>query len=182
MPNRVLTFLFLIDPLGNLPYVLILLKSLKSKRRWQVLLREMCIALGVMLGTAYYGDRALIALGISQAALHIAGGIALISNALQILSGKSSVKEQEEPFIIPIAMPLVAGPGVVTAILLADNPVIPICIAWLITLAIFAIGEWIQKGLGARGIAAVERIVGIVLILFAVQMTLDGISLYFKHL
>ena len=183
--------LFLIlDPLGNLPVFNHLLSPVPVARRRQVILRECLIALGVLLVFLFAGRSIMGVLGLQQPTLSIGGGVILFLIALKMVfpehgvgTGKGEAKE--EPFIVPLAVPLFAGPSALAFVLLltSNHPgrtgdwVAAILIAWATATSLLLASTRIENWLGPRTLRAVEKLAGMLLILLAIQMILDGLPL-----
>lgn len=186
-----ITLFLLLDSIGNVPIFLGMLKNVDKKRHLKIIIRESLIALLVLVIFLFAGNKILVILGISPAALTIAGGVVLFLIALQMLFPKApgtEVVDHREPFIVPMAIPLLAGSSsIAVVILLANNPIsyiltvaFPgILIAWVASTLILLASTPLQRLFGERGLAAVERLMGLVLTTFAIQMLLTGISDYF---
>ncbi|MFT5879184.1 MAG: MarC family membrane protein [Moritella sp.] len=183
--------LFLImDPLGNLPIFLSILKHIDKKRRRTVMIRELLIALFVMLLFLFLGEQILGFLNLKQEAVSIAGGIILFLIAIKMIfpseGSLTGLAVGEEPFIVPMAIPLLAGPSILAALLLLahQNPdkmlewSISLIIAWGVSAFILMFYEAFNRILGEKGLAAVERLMGMLLVMISVQMLLDGIADY----
>ncbi len=186
----VLLFL-VIDPFGNVPFFVSALKQVDPARRRRVVVRELLIAYAVMVVFLFFGQPLLKVLGISGPALTIAGGVILFLIALRMvfpMRGRSSQEEIEgEPFIVPLAIPYVAGPSVlaVELLLMSDEPtrwpvwLVAISIAWAATAVIVLFGSQVAERLGSRGLIAIERLMGMILVAIAIQMFLTGADTYF---
>ncbi|MDH3491003.1 MAG: NAAT family transporter [Gammaproteobacteria bacterium] len=186
----VLLFL-VIDPFGNVPFFVSALKQVDPARRRRVVVRELLIAYAVMVVFLFFGQPLLKVLGISGPALTIAGGVILFLIALRMvfpMRGRSSQEDIEgEPFIVPLAIPYVAGPSVlaVELLLMSDEPtrwpvwLVAISIAWAVTAVIVLFGSQVAERLGSRGLIAVERLMGMILVAIAIQMFLTGADMYF---
>ena len=182
-----LSFFLLMDSIGNLPIFIALLKEIEPKRQKVIILRELVIALAIIIFFYFLGSIFLDLLGIEQASVHIAGGIILFMIAIRMvfpqMKEQIHEKQKEEPFIVPMAIPLVAGPAILAAVMLyshedKDRWIVlgAIFLSWAIsTLILYGAGK-ITKLLGWRGITACERLMGLILTLMAVQMFLQGIS------
>jgi len=179
--------LFLVmDPLGNIPLFLSSLEQVGPDRRRMVLVRELLIALVALLSFHFVGSTLLNLLGIRTESLRVAGGIILFIIALRMIfpdpNRHLGDDIEGEPFIVPLAIPFVAGPSAFATLLLlgqsrelADGPVITaLLIAWGGTALILLGAVQIGRLLGRRGLIAVERLTGMLLIALAVQMFLDG--------
>jgi len=186
----VLLFL-VIDPFGNVPFFVAALKDVEQERRRRVIVRELLIAYGVMVLFLFAGRPFLKVLGISGPALTIAGGVILFLIALRMIfprRGQSAQEELEgEPFIVPLAIPYVAGPSVlaVEMLLMSEDPsnwpiwLVAVTAAWAATSVIVFFGSQVAERLGPRGLVAVERLMGMILVAIAIQMFLTGADTYF---
>ncbi|MCH2192208.1 MAG: NAAT family transporter [Gammaproteobacteria bacterium] len=180
--------LFLVmDPLGNIPLFLTALKNVAPERRTMVILRELMIALFVMVIFLFSGQAFLSALHISEPALTATGGVILFLIALKMIFPADTHgphKNEEEPFIVPLAIPYVAGPSALATLLLISNGepgrwvdwLIALFAAWIVTGAILLMAGPLAKVLRNRGLIAIERLMGMILIAIAIQMLLDGIA------
>lgn len=183
--------LFLImDPLGNIPVFLPLLKALPEARRRLVLARELIIALGVLLLFLYSGRALLALLHLRQESVSIAGGIVLFLIGIRMIfpprDGLFGDLPDGEPFIVPMAIPCVAGPSTIAALLLLANDgtgrnlewTLALVVAWLATSIILFAATLLYKWLGERTLIALERLMGMLLVAISVQMFLDGVHTY----
>ena len=175
----------LMDPIGNIPLFIAILKDIPRKRQTQIILRELLIALVVMVLFNYLGDFLLSALQVTQYSVLISGGIILFLIALKMIfpskpEGESTSTAEKEPFIVPLAIPLVAGPAVLAAIILYSKQeagsILAIIAAWIVTTLILLSSTFLNKILGHRGIIACERLMGLVLTMIAIQMFLEGLT------
>lgn len=187
--------LFLVmDPLGNIPLFLSLLKEYPQKRRQRIILRELLIALGILLIFLFFGQNLLDFLRLQQESVSIAGGIVLFLIAIRMIfpsrHGVMGARLEGEPFIVPLAIPLIAGPSALaTLILLVRNDpegmmhwLLALLAAWLVTAIILLSATFFYRILRKRGLAAIERLMGMLLIMISVQMLLDGIRTYLQFL
>lgn len=184
--SAVLTLILVMDPLGNIPLFLSILNKVDPKRRQKIILRETFIAFLVLLLFLFFGQHILEGMHISQPALEIAGGIILFLIAIRMifphLNQEDKVKLSGEPLIVPLAIPLIAGPSTMTMVMLLSTQapyemtrwLIALTIAWLVTTTILVFAETLRKILGDRGLAATERLMGMILTTMAVQMFLSG--------
>jgi len=184
------TLFLLMDPLGNIPIYLSVLQKLPHRRRLWIIFREKIIALLIILVFAYTGNEFLEFLNISHESIFLAGGIVLFVMALKMLfpengSLLNSFAVDGEPLIFPLAIPLVAGPSVLAAVMIyshqLDNLSIlftSILIAWIISTLILLSSTVLQKWLGAKGLSALERLMGLLLMLIAINMFLEGVVLF----
>ena len=185
-----LTLFLLMDALGNIPVFLAFLKNIPPRKRRYIILREMAIALFVMILFAFFGDNFLTAISVSESSVYITGGIILFIIGLKMLFPGTLPLEQTfatsgEPFIIPLAIPFVAGPAVLAALMIYAKANIPPLIlvaatflAWLLSCILFLSSTGLYKILGDKGIKALENLMGLILLLMAVQMFLNGVHHY----
>jgi multiple antibiotic resistance protein len=177
----------LMDPVGNIPLFIAILKDIPRRRQLYIILRELLIALAVLILFHFIGDILLTSLQVSQSSVLISGGVILFLLSLKmIFPGKSDfdhpVAGDKEPFIVPLAIPLVAGPAALAAIILyarqepGIKPVVAIVLAWTATTLILLASTFLNKILGKKGIVACERLMGLVLTMIASQMFLQGIA------
>lgn len=183
----------LMNPIGNVPIYLALLKEIAPKRQAQIILRELAMALAILLLFQFVGQGLLNLLGVRKDALLIAGGLILLIIAMRMIfpPERSTIKiteKKEEPFLVPLAIPLVAGPAILSAIIVYSNevPTLPltfaILCAWALVTVILLSAPVLLKILKERGILACERLMGLILILIASQMFLNGLRIFFNEL
>lgn len=188
LPLAVTLFLVL-DPFGNAAIFHAVLSKIPEHRRHKVLIRELLFALLILLGFLFAGKHLLGFLGVRPATLSISGGILLFLIALGMVFPTRSVLGEtgdEEPFIVPLAVPLMAGPSSIALILLTSSKfpgaigsiALAVTGAWLVSAIILLLSPWVLRLIGTKGTRALERLMGLLLILVAVQMFLDGISSY----
>lgn len=181
--------LFLVlDPLGNVPFFLAALRTVDPARQTRVIFRELVIALGVMIVFLFLGQYILNALLITQPALTVAGGVVLFLIAIRMIFPSPSYSLLEavsaEPFIVPLAIPYVAGPSVLATELLfmSREPgrwptwLAALLIAWAAAGIILIFAPAVRRLLGERVLVALERLMGMVLIVIAIQMVMTGVS------
>lgn len=186
--------LFLImDPLGNTPVFMAIMKHIDRKRQVRILIRELLFALMIMMGFLWAGEQILNFLNLRQEAVSIAGGLILFLIALKMIfpseGGLAGLAAGEEPFLVPMAIPMIAGPSVLaTLMLLAHQDAtrmadwsLALILAWGAASVILIAGGFLTRFLGDRGLTAIERLMGMLLIMLSVQMLLDGVANYFKH-
>ena len=182
-----LTLFLIIDPLGNIPIFMSVLSSVDASRRLRIIARELIVALLLMISFLWAGSYALQALDLSPEAVAISGGLILLIIAIRMIfpsrGGIMGDEEiQGEPLIVPLATPLIAGPSVLaTLVLLSEtNPertidwTLAVIGAWVISAAILLASETLFRIIGTRGLKAIERLMGMILIAIAVQMLLDA--------
>lgn len=184
--------LFLImDPIGNISAYLTLMQGVPPKRRNLVLLREMAIALVITLAFSFLGEYIFKLLNINDVTVRLASGAILFLIAIKIIfpsldSWRMNLPKGE-PFIVPLAIPLIAGPSLLATVMLyADlEPSVAlvtgaILIAWVASLGVLWIAPFLHRYLGNSGLLALEKLMGIILILLAVQRFAEGLHRFFE--
>lgn len=189
--SAIILLFLVIDPFGNVPFFVAALKDVDPARRKTVIVRELLIAYVVMVAFLFLGEPFLRILGISGPALTIAGGVILFLIAIRMvfpIRGRSMQEDlQGEPLIVPLAIPYIAGPSVlaVELLLMSDEParwpvwLTAITVAWAGTALVVLFGSQVAERLGTRGLVAIERLMGMILVAIAIQMFLTGADLYF---
>lgn len=183
--------LFLVmDPAGNIPLFMAALAPVEPERRKRVIIRELLIALCVLVLFLFVGPTVLATIGISQEALAVAGGIILFLIALRmIFPGKGNPTADDvigEPFIVPLAIPFLAGPSAMASVMLimSSDPtrwpvwLLAVCLAWFASAAILLLGNQLSRFFGKRGLIAIERLMGMVLTAVAVEMFMRGLQAF----
>jgi len=192
--SSAILLVLVIDPFGNVPTVLAALDSVPAARRTIVVIRE-CIAAYVILLVFMFGGHAFLAwLHLSESALSIAGGVILFLIALRMVfrhpEGIFGDEPGTEPFLVPLAIPSIAGPSALaTVMLLATRSperipalVLALTAAMAVTTLTLALAGRLQGVLGERGMRAVERLMGLVLTAIAIEMLLTGIRAFIASL
>lgn len=192
--SSVITLALVMDGFGNIPLFITALKRVAPERRKTVLLRELGIALLIMIAFLFLGKWFLQAFGIHQYSLSIAGGLILFLISVDLVFGstdedpkKNESKKEDEPFVVPLAIPLVAGPAALSMVMIISaqhhNKLITLAavlVASLINSLILMSSFPISNLLGKRGLMAIERLTGMILILMSVDMVMGGISEFVK--
>lgn len=194
--SYIITLILVMDPFGNIPLFITALKKVPTERRTKVLLRELFIALFIMMLFLFGGARMLSWLGIAKYSLGISGGIVLFIMSIKLVFN-SSMDEQaqinqkdEEPFLVPLAIPLIAGPASLSMLMIlsAGDPkkvwslFIAVLIASILNGIILLLSFPISNILGKRGIIALERLTGLIMVLISVNMMMGGISEFVSSL
>ena len=181
------------DPLGNIPLFLSTLKKFDSKTQGRIIIRECAIAYLILLVFLFFGVYLMHGLHISTEALSISGGIILFIIAIRMIFPEKSngAREEvtEEPLIVPLAVPLTAGPSALAILVLFSTRFpghsLTMFIAVTISTVVFTIimlcSRYLMKFLGRRGLIAIERLMGMVLTMISIQMLLSGIVQYIAH-
>ncbi len=185
------TMLFLIlNPLGNIPAYVGILRLYSPREYRHIVIREMFAGLGILLIFLFFGSNILSLLHISTIALSIAGGIILFMVALKMVfssTDSSDVKRTKEPFLVPLAFPLFAGPSSITMVIITRGTpdatmtglLAAVIIAWLPAALILFSGRFIEKILGNKVLDALESLMGFLLTVVAVQMLINGFQMAF---
>jgi MarC family membrane protein len=195
LSSAIVILLLVMDPVGNVPFFVTLLKKVPRERRVKVIVRECAIAYAILVVFAFFGRQILDLLGLSDVSLNIAGGVILFIIALRLVfRHPQGIFGDDihggEPFIVPLAIPAIAGPTAIATVVLmvASAPervwewVAALTAAGLINLLILFFAERIGAVIGARGLDALERLMGLLLTAIAVEMLLRGIESFVKHL
>lgn len=181
--------LLVTDPFGSLPIFVSLMKRVPPARRRTVVLREISVAFCVLFAFMLFGRQFLQVMHLSETSLGIAGGVILFLIALRMVfppPPSTAEVEIEEPFVVPLAIPLIAGPSALATVLLLVSREPARLWEWVGALALtmlvcglaLAFSEKISLWLGERVTIAFERLMGLILTAIAVQMLLDGIRHY----
>lgn len=190
--SAALLLFLILDPLGNVPVFMSILKPLTPRRQRIVVARELLIALVVLMGFLWGGKYLLAMMNLRQESVAIAGGIVLFLIGIRMVfprpEGILGELPGGEPFIVPLAIPLIAGPSGMAAVMLmgSNDPgrlldwSLALTIAWAATAAILLSATFLYKYMGRSLLTAMERLMGMLLVVISVQMLLDGIGTYLK--
>ena len=185
--SATILLLTIMDPLGNVANFMSGLRQVPPERRLKVIARELVVALVILVTFLFFGPRLLGLLRLTQEALFISGGIVLFLIALKMIFPTSQSAKDEsssEPFIVPLATPLIAGPSVLATLLVmvSSHPeqmsrwFVALLSAWSITAGVLLCAPAIARVLKEKGAMAVERLMGMLLVMVAVQMFLNGLE------
>jgi len=192
--SAVVILLLVMDPVGNIPLFVSLLANVDPARRVMIIVRECIIAFAVLLVFVFSGRPLLDLLELSDSSLNIAGGVILFLIALRMIfkhpEGIFGGTIAGEPFIVPLAIPSIAGPtALATVILMVSRApermfewVVALAVAMAVTMILLLFAERISKWIGERGLLALERLMGLVLTAIAVEMLLRGIEAFVRQL
>jgi MarC family membrane protein len=192
--SAIVVFLLVMDPVGNIPLFVALLSRVSEKRRALVIMRECAIAYAVLLAFVFGGSWFLGLLGLTESSLGIAGGVILFLIALRMIfrhpDGVFGRESGGEPFIVPLAIPAIAGPTALatTLLLVSREPqrtmewIGALTIAMAVTSLLLVFADRLAKWIGEQGLMAFERLMGLILTAIAVQMLLKGIEEFIQHL
>jgi multiple antibiotic resistance protein len=188
--SAVVLLLIVTDPLGNLPVVVTCLEG--TKRPYFFVAREVALAALVLILSLFIGPWLLQVLDLSQEALRLAGGIILFLIAIKLIFPSDTswmgVKQGEEPWLFPLAVPLVAGPSAVATVTLfaAQQPdkigiwTAAILITMSISCVSFSFAPVLHRIVGHRALAAFEKLMGMLLTVIATQMIISGVEEIFN--
>lgn len=192
--SAVVILVLVADPLGNIPVFVALLQNVEPARRVRVIVRECAIAFAVLLVFMLFGRGILAVLGLSDRSLNIAGGVILFLIALRMVFRENEISfgglPAGEPFIVPLAIPSIAGPAAIASVILLVSRApqrmlewsIAIALAMSVSLVLLLFAERIARLVGARGLYAFERLMGLILTAVAVEMLLRGIEAFVQQL
>jgi len=180
---------FILDPFGNVPLLLSILKNIDKKRHKKIIIREMLIGFFILVFFMFFGDIFLNVFHLETHSITIAGGIIFFIISLKMIFPDHSSdnmfasKGSDEPMIVPIAMPMIAGPAALATLLVLakTNPdqlgglFTSLLLAWLLTAIVMLSSPLLYKLLRTRGLTALEKLMGMLLLIMSVQMFIDGI-------
>ena len=184
------------DPIGNIPIFINALKRVPVKRRPTVIIREVAIAFAILVAAMLGGRQFLQAMHLSDLSMRIGGGIVLFLIALRMVfphpdgAFGGADGAHAEPLIVPLAIPAIAGPSAIATVMLLASQAPDRRFEWLaaltVTMLISAIvllgSDQIQRWLGERAVAALERLMGLVLVAISVDMLLEGVRIFVRQL
>ena len=181
------------DPIGNIPIFANALKHVAPERRARVILREILIAFALLLTFMFVGESFLRVMNLSELSLQIGGGVILFLIALRMVFPPPSSNVEElvaEPLIVPLAVPAIAGPSALATVLLlvSQQPekrlewIAALCVTMAVSAVVLVSAERVQRVIGTRLVAAVERLMGLVLVSVAIEMMLRGFKVFAQQL
>jgi multiple antibiotic resistance protein len=192
--SAIATLILVMDPLGNVPMFMACLKDVDESRRARIVARENFFALLILLFFWSCGPALLGMLHIGHPSLYIAGGVLLFLISIGMIfpgqwhmGGSSERSEDTEPFVVPLATPLLAGPSTIATVMIFASRQpdqfwrtgAAMVIASLVTATVLMFSPLLSRLLGRRGLVACERLMGMVLTVVSVQMFLDGVKIFF---
>lgn len=186
LASMTLIFFLIMDPLGNVAYFIEVLNHIPQKQQKWIIIREMLIALGVMIFFYLLGDIIFDFLELSDASVSLTSGVILFLVAIKIIfptskSTRIPPQADREPYIVPLAIPLIAGPAMLATVLFFAHKygvevMGAIVIAWFLASMVLVFSKQLMKSCGRNGLLAIERLMGMILILLAIQRFLEGIN------
>ena len=185
--SAVLMLVIIMDPLGNIPLFHSVLSGIPEASRHRVMVRE--LALGILTTFLFLGNHILSILGLEKPAISIGGGVVLFLIAINMVFPQHGLRtdtERQDPFIVPLAIPFIAGPSAIAALILMASRepgrmgtwMAALAAAWAITAAFLLASNRIMRIIGKRGLRAAVKLMGMLLILISIQMILNGIQVY----
>jgi len=191
--SAAITLFLLMDPIGNVPAFLVVLGRLTARRRRQAIIRELLFALIILVVFLFFGHYILAALNIDPPALSMAGGIVLFLVALRMIfprrgQGLVGSDDDSDPWFVPLCMPLIAGPAALAWVMLLASRypdrmgdwLLALLAAWGIGGVILLASDYLRPFLKERGLRALTRLIGMILIVVSVQMLMDGVGRFLQ--
>ncbi|SEQ14310.1 MarC family protein [Neolewinella agarilytica] len=184
--STALLLFFILDPLGNIPLVLTLLKDMDKGRRQRVVIRECLIGLVILVAFLFGGDTFLSVFHLETEAVRIAGGLIFLLIGLKMVFPSADAPlfpADQEPLVVPIALPMIAGPSALATLLVLshNNPnnqyglLAALLLAWGVSTIILFSAPLLYRVLRKKGLIALERLMGMLLLILSVQMFIDGV-------
>jgi multiple antibiotic resistance protein len=180
---------FILDPFGSVPLLLSILKNIDKKRHSKIIIREMLIGLAILVVFLFFGEQFLNLFHLQPQAISIPGGIIYFVISLKMIfpgpNGEDlfATKKGDEPLVVPIAIPMIAGPGALATLLVLAKTnaehsgalFISLLLAWAFAVLVLLCSPQLYKILKEKGLSALERLMGMLLLIMSVQMFIDGI-------
>lgn len=186
--SAAVVFFLIMDPLGNVPLFMSVLNKVDPQRHLRITVRELLFAYVILLLYLFGGSFIIDFLHLSQEAISISGGIILFIIAIRMIfpspQGLFGDGPDGEPFIVPLAIPAVAGPSIMAVLMLMSKttPTLDLLIAitgaWAAAAVILLAATPMHRLLGQRGLTAIERLMGMILVMMSVQMMLNAIQTF----
>lgn len=185
--STALLLFFVLDPLGNVPLVLTLLKDMEPAKRRRIVIRECLIGLVILMLFLFGGETFLNIFHLETEAVTIAGGVIFLLIGLKMIfpapDGGGLFAADQEPLVVPIALPMIAGPSALATLLVLshNNPdnqlelAYSLILAWFVSSSILFVAPVLYRILRTKGLMALERLMGMLLLILSVQMFIDGI-------
>ena len=179
--------MFILDPFGNVPLLLAILKGVDEKRKKFIIIRESIFGLAILLLFFFFGKNFLNIFHLETASVTIAGGVIFFVIALKMIfpgeKGNAALFGVEDPFMVPIAIPLIAGPSALATIMIMTKSYsehfwalfASVMLAWSMSTFILYMSPFLYKILREKGLSALEKLMGMLLLMLAVQMFVDGV-------
>ena len=180
---------FILDPLGNIPLLLSILKKIDKEKHSKIIIREMLIGLFILIIFLFFGEQFLSMFHLQTPSITIAGGIIFFVISLKMIFPDPNdgdvfvTKKGDEPLVVPIAVPMIAGPAALATLLVlaktnaehTGSLFISLLLAWGLAAAVLLFSPYLYKLLKDKGLVALERLMGMLLLIMSVQMFVDGL-------
>lgn len=185
--STALLLMFVLDPFGNIPVLLSLLKDMDDRKRYRIILREVIIGLVILLLFLFFGENFMKVFHLETAAVTIAGGVIFFIFGIKMIfpseKGGGAFTADADPLVVPIALPMIAGPSALATLLVLSNShpgktlelFYALVIAWGASSVLFMVAPMLYKLMKDKGLTAMERLMGMLLLIMSVQMFIDGI-------
>ena len=190
--SALVLLLLVLDPIGSLPVFIAVMRNVAPERRMRVALRESALAFAALLVFMFAGQAFLALMRLSERSLEVAGGVILLIIAMRMIFASGAEVyaadgKAREPFIFPLAVPLLAGPSAMaTVLLLASRQperlldwIGALTVAMLFSALVLLGADRIRRWIGSSMVSAIEKLMGLVLTAIAVEMILAGLKRYF---
>lgn len=178
---------FMMDPLGNIPLVVAMIRNYPPKKQRMIILRESLFAFVVSLLFMLFGTQIMSAIDVQEESMKMTGGVILfiigLKMSMESPSGQEEEAAQTEPFLVPIAVPFIAGPGLMAMVTVLGaegknttitGAVLALVIAWVAGTLTLLLGQYISKFLGSKAMEAIQKLMGLALTAMAVNMFMVG--------
>lgn len=185
--STAILLMFILDPFGNVPVVLAILKNVDDAKKKAIIIRESLFGLGILLVFLFFGKSFLNIFHLETAAVSIAGAVIFFVIALKMVfpgeKGNAALFGTHEPFVVPIAIPMIAGPSALATLLLMTKSYeesfwslfAALLLAWFVASLVLYLSPFLYKILREKGLGALEKLMGMLLLMLSVQMFIDGI-------
>jgi MarC family membrane protein len=191
--SATILLLLITDPLGNIPMFVNSLRAVAPERRAKVIVREVFIAFCILLAFMFVGETFLKAMNLSDVSLQIAGAVVLFLIALRMIfppAVRGSSLPTQEPFIVPLAIPALAGPSALATVLLLVSQAPDRRLEWvgalsvtmLVCAVVLLLAERLQRMVGNSVVSAFERLMGLILVAISIEMFIQGLKALLKTL
>lgn len=193
--SATILLLLITDPIGNIPIFINSLRNVPAHRRVRIILREVFIAFCLLLAFMFIGKQFLDLVNLSDLSMQIAGAVVLFLIAIRMIfpSAQTSeviMHENQEPLIVPLAIPALAGPSALATVMLLVSQapdrrmewVMALLVTMLVCAIVLVLADRIQRLLGDRVVMAIERLMGLILVAMSVEMLLRGIKTFAAQL
>ncbi len=179
---------FILDPFGNVPLLLSILKNIDKEKHHFIIIRETFIGLIILLVFLFFGEEFLSIFHLETHSITIAGAIIFFIISLKMIFPDAttelfSSKKGEDPLVVPIAMPMISGPAAIATLLVlsktnpneTSNLFLSLLLAWFLSSLVLFFSPLLYKVFKTKGLNALERLMGMLLLIMSVQMFVDGI-------